>query len=365
VSLVGDLDTPVALVEIGRLERNLARMAGRIAATSARHQPHTKTHKTREIAERQLAHGADGLTVAKLGEAEALVDAGFEDLFVAYPLVGETKIRRLARLLERARIRFTVDSTDGAQAAADVLAALGQRCGVVIEVEAGSRRTGVATTEGVVELAGLVDSLPALELEGVMVFAPGYVEGAEAQREKGHAEGRVATDAADAIRAAGLGSISIVSAGSTPTSPHAAEVPGVTHVRAGNYVYHDVKQVSLGVATLDDCAFTVLATVVSHPRPRRYVLDAGLKSLAGEDYGWGTYGRILEWPDAVISWAAEEHGVIDLPDGVSDPGWRIGQKVRIVPDHACGMSNMHDEVVAVDGERVVETWRVIGRGRVR
>jgi D-serine deaminase-like pyridoxal phosphate-dependent protein len=365
MTLVADLDTPVALVDVDRLERNLERMAARIAATDARQLPHTKTHKTREVAERQLAHGAEGLTVAKLGEAEAMVEAGFDDLFVAYPLVGETKIRRLGGLLERARIRFTVDSAEGAGAASAGLAALGQRCGVVIEVEAGSGRTGVADTDGVVALAGLVDELPALDLEGVMVFAPGYVEGEEAQRRVGHAEGRTATGAADAIRAAGLGPLPIVTAGCTPTSPFAAEIAGVTHVRAGNYVYHDLKQVSLGVAGLDDCALTVLATVVSRPRPRRYVLDAGLKSLAGEDYGWGTYGRVLEQPDVVVSWAAEEHGVIDLLDEVADPGWRIGRKVRIVPDHACGVSNMHDAVVAVEGERVVETWQVIGRGRVR
>jgi D-serine deaminase-like pyridoxal phosphate-dependent protein len=365
MALVGDLDTPVPLVEVGRLERNLARMAGRIAATGVGHLPHTKTHKTREIAERQLAHGASGLTVAKLGEAEAMVDAGFDDLLIAYPLVGEAKMRRLAALLDRARIRFTVESADGARAASDALAAAGRTCGVLIEVEAGSGRTGVATIPDVVELAGLVDSLPALALDGVMAFGAGYVEGEDAQRRTGHAEGGVAASAAEAIAAAGLGPVPIVTAGSTPTSPYVAEVPGVTHVRAGNYVYHDLMQVHLGVATLDDCALTILATVVSHPGSRRYVVDAGLKTLAGENYGWGTYGRILEQPDVVISWAAEEHGVIDLADGVPDPGWRIGERVRIVPDHACGVSNMHDEVIAVDGETVVDTWRVISRGRVR
>jgi D-serine deaminase-like pyridoxal phosphate-dependent protein len=365
MTLVGDLDTPVPLVEVGRLERNLSRMAERIAAAGAGHLPHTKTHKTREIAERQLAHGAAGLTVAKLGEAEAMVDAGFDDLLIAYPLVGEAKMRRLAALLERARVRFTVDSADGARAASGSLAASGQRCGVLIEVEAGSGRTGVSTLPEVVALAGLVASLPGLELDGVLTFGRGYVEGTAAQQRSGRAEGEIAVGAARAIEAAGLGPLPIVTSGSTPTSPYAAEVSGVTHVRAGNYVYHDLMQVSLGVATYDDCALTILATVVSHPSPRRYVVDAGIKTLAGENYGWGTYGRILGQPDVVISWAAEEHGVIDLADEVADPGWRIGDRVRIVPDHACGVSNMHDEVIAVDGEQVVDTWRVISRGRVR
>jgi D-serine deaminase-like pyridoxal phosphate-dependent protein len=365
VTLIGDLDTPVPLVDVGRLERNLGRMAAAIASNGVGHLPHTKTHKTRQVAERQLAHGAAGLTVAKLGEAEAMVAAGFEDLLVAYPLVGEAKLRRLVALLDRARIRFTVDSAEGARGASDALAVAGLTCGVLIEVEAGSRRTGVATVADVVELAGLVDALPGLDLDGVLVFGPGYVEGEEERRRAARSEAAVAVAAAEAIAGAGLAGPRTVTAGSTPTSPFVAEVPGITHVRAGNYVYHDLMQVKLGVATYDDCALTLLATVVSRPRPRRYVIDAGLKTFAGEDYGWGTYGRILEHPDAVITWAAEEHGVIDLADDVADPGWHIGERVRVIPDHACGVSNMHDEVVAVEGERVVETWRVISRGRVR
>lgn len=139
----------------------------------------------------------------------------------------------------------------------------------------------------------------------------------------------------------------------------------MTHVRAGNYVFHDRKQVTMGNATLEDCALSVLATVVSRPVERRYVLDAGLKSLAGEDYGWGTYGQLLEHPDVVISWAAEEHGVIDVPPDVADPGFRIGDRVRVVPNHACGLANMHDELVVVDDGRVVDRWPLIARGRVR
>ncbi|MBX3028999.1 MAG: hypothetical protein KF809_02450 [Chloroflexi bacterium] len=141
--------------------------------------------------------------------------------------------------------------------------------------------------------------------------------------------------------------------------------PGRHPLRAGNYVFHDRKQVSLGVASIDDCALTILATVVSRPAPRRYVVDAGIKTLAGEDYGWGTYGVLLDRPDVVISWAAEEHGVIDLPPSVVDPGLAIGDRVRILPNHACGVANMHDELVVVEGERVLDRWPVIARGRVR
>ena len=363
MTYLADLDTPVPVVEVSRLEANIARMAARVGATAARQRPHIKTHKTAQVAGAQIRAGADGLTVAKLGEAEAFVDAGFEDLFIAYPLVGEAKLHRLAALMRRARVSSTVDSLEAARATSDVMVAAGLTADLVMEVEAGSGRTGVPV-EDVPDLGDRIGELPGVRLMGVMAFAPGYVSGTDAQREMGLREGALAVGMASVLRTAGH-PITFVSAGCTPTSPWAAQVPGVTNVRAGNYVFHDRKQVAMGVATFDDCALTILATVVSRPAPRRYVLDAGIKTFAGEDYGWGTYGQLLDRPDVVVSWAAEEHGVIDLAPEVADPGLRVGDRVRVVPNHACGVPNMHDQLVAVDGERVVDTWPVIARGRVR
>lgn len=360
---IGDLDTPVPVVDLPRLTRNIARMAERIAATPARLRPHVKTHKTRHVAALQRDAGADGLTVAKLGEAEAFADAGFDDLFIAYPLIGERKVRRLAALMRRINVSSTVDSLEGAEGISRVMTEEGLIADLVIEVEAGSGRTGVPA-EDVVGLADRIGDLPGVRVMGVMVFAPGYVDGQDAQRAMGEREGALVADTAAALRARGH-RITFVTAGCTPTSPWAARVPGVTHVRAGNYVFHDRKQLAMGNATLDDCAISVLATVVSRPAERRYVVDAGLKSLAGEDYGWGTYGQLLEHPDVVVSWAAEEHGVINVPDGVADPRLRIGDRVHIVPNHACGLANMHDELVVVDDGRVVDRWPLIARGRVR
>jgi len=363
MTFLADLDTPVPLVDVTRLRRNITRMAERVGTTQARQRPHVKTHKTRQVAALQLGAGADGLTVAKLGEAEAFADAGFEDLFIAYPLVGEAKLRRLTALMRRVRVCSTVDSLEAAQATSRAMVAAGLTADLVMEIEAGSGRTGVPAPDARA-LAERIGELPGIRLMGVMTFAPGYVTGIDAQREMGFREGSLTADVASTLRAAGH-PITVVSAGSTPTSPWAAQVPGITHVRAGNYVFHDRKQVSMGVATFDDCALTILATVVSHPAPRRYVVDAGIKTLAGEDYGWGTYGQLLERPDVVVSWAAEEHGVIDLPAEVPDPRLRVGDRVRIVPNHACGVPNMHDELVAVEEDRVLDTWRVIARGRVR
>jgi D-serine deaminase-like pyridoxal phosphate-dependent protein len=363
--ILDDLDTPVALVDLARLESNLAAMAAVARDAGVAHRPHAKTHKTREVAERQLAHGAVGLTVAKLGEAEAMVDAGFDDLFVAYPLVGEHKLARLVALLDRARIRFEVDTLEGATQASAFLSARGRRVEVVVSVDGGAGRSGTATPDDAVALAERVAELPGLDLVGVMNYGNAYgTRDPEVQAAIGRREGEDAVAIATAMATRGLRA-DVVTVGSTPTARHAVKVAGVTELRAGVYAFQDLKQVSLGPATLDDCALTVLATVVSHARPDRYVLDAGIKALAGEDYGWGTWGRSQTRPDLAIIRATEEHGVIELPPGAADPRWRIGERVRIIPNHACGVANMHDELVAVDGDRVVERWPVIGRGRFR
>ncbi len=360
-----DLDTPVALVDLARLEANLAEMAAVARDAGVAHRPHAKTHKTREVAERQMAHGAVGLTVAKLGEAEVMADAGFDDLFIAYPLVGDAKLERLIALQDRAAVRFEIDSIAAAEAASAFLAARGRVVDVVVSVDGGAGRSGTATPEDAVTVAERVAELPGLRLVGVMNYGNAYGTGDPVEQERiGRAEGTLAVGLADEFRARGLNA-DVVTVGSTPTARHVVKIPGVTEMRAGVYAFLDLKQVSLGAGVLDGCALTVLATVVSHARPDRYVLDAGIKALAGEDYGWGTWGRPQDRPDLAIIRATEEHGVIELPPGAADPGWRIGEKVRVIPNHACGAVNMQDELVAVDGEQVVERWPVIGRGKVR
>jgi D-serine deaminase-like pyridoxal phosphate-dependent protein len=366
---VGDLDTPVVLVEIAKLQANLSRMADRVATAGhgeVRLRPHAKTHKTREIAQRQLELGAIGLAVAKVGEAEAMVGAGVEDLLIAYPVLGDQKYERLLPLLDKALIRIALDSLEVAEAASGFFAARGARLPVLIEIDTGFGRTGVQSSAEALQLAEQIDELKGVEVAGVMCFGGQAYQTSDAdeQAEIGRAEGLTSVQVADLLSGHGH-TAKTVSVGSTPTAAAAASVQGVTEVRPGVYAFGDLKQVQLGTARLEDCALTVLATVVSHPRPERYVVDAGLKALAGENYGWGTYGRLLEHPGLVLDWAAEEHGVILVPEGAPDPKLRIGDKVRIVPDHACGTVNMHDVLIAVDGDAVVEVWPVIGRGRVR
>ena len=362
---IGDLDTPVALVDVGRLERNLRGMAQVAAASpSARLRPHTKTHKTREIARRQLDLGAAGLTVAKVGEAEAMVGAGFDDLYIAYPLVGEAKYERLLPLMDRARIRYDVESVAAAEEASAFFHGRGRTVDVVLEMDSAGR-SGLMDPVDAVRVAGRIGELRGLRLVGVMNYGNAYgTSDPDEQRRIGEEEGRFAVEIAERLRAAGH-RIEVVTVGSTPTARHAARVDGVTELRPGVYAFLDLKQVSLGPWSLDECALTVLATVVSHARPDKYVIDGGLKTFAGENYDWGTYGRFLDAPDVLVTRATEEHGIVLLPEGVADPGWKIGEKVRVIVNHACGATNMHDWLYAVDGERIVDRWQVIGRGRIR
>ncbi|MBI2755639.1 MAG: alanine racemase [Chloroflexi bacterium] len=364
---VWDLDTPALVVDLDRLEANLARMAARCREAGVDLRPHTKTHKTPEIARLQVQHGARGMTVAKVGEAEVMAAAGFQDLFIAYPVLGDEKYRRLLRVMETADVRIGLDSYEVASAASSFFHARARRLKVLLEIDSGFGRCGAQSLEEAEALADRIGDLPGVELVGVMGFGGhAYKETTpEGLASVGRREGMQAAEVAEALRKRGHSSVTNVSVGSSPSAPHAAGVAGVTEVRPGVYVFNDRKQVSIGVARWEDCASTVLATVVSKPRPDRIIIDAGIKAFAGEDYGWGTYGQLLDHPGTVVSWAAEEHGVIQVGPNNADPHLKIGDRVRVIPNHGCGTTNMHDALFAVHGERVVETWKIAARGKLR
>ena len=359
---VHDVSTPAVLIDVDVLDRNIARMAERARAAGVALRPHGKTHKLLEVGRRQLAAGARGLSLAKASEAEVFAAAGFEDIFVAFPVVGADKGRRLLALAEKIRLAVGVDSVDGARTLGDVFAASGRRLDVRLKIDSGLHRVGVLP-EQAVGAARAIAELPGIALTGVFTHAGHAYGESEPQGVAAVAlsEGHTVAAVADALRRAGL-EIREVSVGSTPTARQAMTVAGVTECRPGNYVYHDASQVSLGTCGLEDCAMTVVATVVSVPAPDRAVLDAGSKTLStdplrprAEGHGW-VLGR-----KARLSKLSEEHGVLAVEEGET---FRVGERVRVLPNHACVVSNLHDRVLAVRGERVEEEWRVAARGRV-
>ena len=362
MTLVADLPTPAVLVDADVLERNIARMAAHARDAGVRLRPHAKTHKIPEVGRMQIAAGAAGLSLAKTGEAEVFASAGFDDLFLAYPTVGEDRGRRLLALSDRVRLAAGADSVEGAESLGRPFAAAGRRIDVLLKVDCGFHRVGVLP-ERAVETALSIASLPGVSLRGIFTHAghsylaetPGGVAAV------GREEGETMTAVAGALKAEGI-ACDEVSVGSTPSARHAMSVAGVTECRPGNYVFHDASQVNLGTCSVEDCALTVLATVVSAPAPGRAVVDAGSKTLSSDSLrpqadGYG----LLLGGEGRIERLSEEHGVVRVA-----PGRRldIGQRVRILPNHACVVTNLHDRIFAVRGERIETEWRVAARGRV-
>lgn len=349
-------------MDVAVLERNVRRMAEAAQASRVHLRPHAKTHKLPEVGRLQLAAGASGLTLAKTSEAEVFADAGFDDLFLAYPVVGLGKPERLVALAEGVRIAAGVDSLEGARALSDAFARAGRRLDVRIKIDVGSRRVGILP-EAAPDFAAALAGMPGVRLRGLFAHAGHAYAGetASAVREAGEEEGALLARVAEAVRRRGL-EVEDVSVGSTPTAASAMRASGVTECRPGNYVYHDATQVSLGTCGLEDCAMTVLATVVSAPARDRAVVDAGSKTLSSDPLRPrpGGHGFVLG-RSSRIARLSEEHGVIDVAPGER---FTVGERVRILPNHACVVSNLHEKVIAVEGGRVREVWRVAARGMV-
>lgn len=361
------IDTPLLLLDLDVLERNLRDMQDLATSAGVALRPHWKTHKCAEIARRQIEFGAVGGTVAKTSEAEAFLAARFDDVLVATPVIEPEKIRRLLAARHAARLTVLIESAEGLrQWAAAGAAAVGEGLPPVqamLEVDTGMHRTGVAPGEEAVPLARAIDEMEGVRLRGVMTHA-GHAYGASSPEEIariGREEGEQLVKTAEAIRAAGL-RCDVVSVGSTPTAPHAARVKGVTEIRPGNYAFHDGIQVALGVATEEQCALTVLATVTARPAPDRVILDAGAKTLSTDRGAIGVagFGRILGTGD-VVTRLSEEHGIVAV-----DPSapYRIGDRVRVVPNHTCVTTNLHDRLQTARRTHPGDVWSLIARGCV-
>lgn len=360
------LDTPALLVDLDRLEANISWMADRASHTGLDLRPHVKTHKSAEIAKRQLAAGAVGLTVAKLDEAEALVDGGVSaPILLAFQVVAAPKLERAVRLAARVPLTIAVDSVEGAASLAAVARASGLRVDVWIEIDSGLRRAGVLPADAPA-LARAIDALDGVHLSGMFTHAgQSYAAADPAEVEAiAGAETRSVVDAAVATRAIGI-AVETVSAGSTPTARFLRADSGLTEMRPGTYVFYDELQVALGTTTPEHCALSIAATVVSRPAPDRAVIDAGSKTL-GLDRGAHSstllteFGRVLE-TDGDLVRLSEEHGVLAIP---ADSRLAIGDRIRIVPNHVCSATNLGRRFYGLRGRDVAEIITIDAAGGV-
>lgn len=347
------------------MENNLRRVANYCSQHGLRLRPHTKTHKNPAIGRMQLDLGAAGLTVAKVSEAEVMLASGTPDLLIAYPILGATKLGRLVEVAKKTNLTVALDSHDAARGLSQAAAAAGVTVGVLVEADVGMRRCGLEPGPALVALAKEVDSLPGLRLEGVQ-FYPGHfwvnAPNGPAELDKlRETVGRIRDD----FRKAGL-PLRIMSGGSSPTLYCSHTIEGVNEVRPGTYVFNDRTQVAAGVCTWEDCAGTILTTIVSTPREKAAIIDGGSKTftsdpLPGSDEG--THGRVVEAPESRFYKMNEEHGYLDLEK--ADKDLRIGDRVRIIPNHICVAVNMHEKVYGVRGDNVEQVWTVEGRGKLQ
>lgn len=360
------LDTPSLIIDLDRVEANLRSGAEIAAASGVALRPHTKTHKSPYFAQRQLAHGAAGITVAKVTEAEVMADAGLTDIFIANTLFGQAKAERAAALAARVRLAVGVDHIEQARALSGAMAGAARPLDVMIEVDTGSRRGGISPADAPA-LAQEVHALPGLSVRGIYTYE-GYTYEA-ADREELAAVQRAAQDVmvrlGDGLREL-LGIDPVVSVGSTPGLLSGAGYrKGITEIRPGTYIFLDAAQAALA-GGVESCAAHVLATVVSRPGPDRAVLDTGSKSLTSDTRSSGIcrtagYGLLPDF-GLTIARVSEEHGVIE---GEGVERLRIGEKVRVLPNHICPVVNLFDEVIGVRGGVVELVLPVAARGRLK
>ena len=349
---IEDLDTPTLIVDLDALEENLSRYHKYFDDHGIGLRPHIKTHKTLAIAHMQMAHGAIGIACQKLGEAEVMAAGGVDrDILIPYNIIGKQKLDRLTALARRTNLTVAADSDYTVNGLSEAAAAGGVTVGVVVELYRG--RTGVESPQQAADLGRKIDALPGLELRGIMIM-PSPPDLRPLIRET-----------LDCFDRTGL-PYPIVSGGSTQCAFTAHEVPELTEHRAGEYPVGGAGHFWDGRHTVEQCALRVLTTVVSRPVETRAILDAGSKTMSAvvrTDAEGPSMGHIVEYPDARFRGASEEHGSVDLSACERKP--EIGERVQVLPVHACPCVNEHDEMVAVRKGQVEAVWPILARGKIR
>lgn len=353
--------TPAMVIDAKTVFRNIERLATYAAEHELDVRPHTKTHKSRQMAALQMSSGAVGLTAAKVGEVELMAEVA-DDVLLAYPAVDPAQTGRLVHLAAHSTIRVAVDSKHCAKALADAANRHGATVGILVDLDVGMGRTGLQTASESLKLAQYVDATSGLRLDGLFCY-PGHIGSPPAEQTA--ALQAVSDKLADALRLwtdHGL-QARIVSGGSTPTAFQSHQVPEYTEIRPGTYIYNDMNTVRGGYCTLEDCAVRIICTVVSTAVPGQVVIDAGSKTLTSDLCGPAPdsgYGYIVEYPLARISRLSEEHGQVDVRDCPQAP--QIGERVTVIPNHVCPCVNLQEMVWWRDDEGRLETLKIDARG---
>ncbi len=350
---IDQLDTPMPVIDLAKVEHNLAKMQAYCDQHGLALRPHIKTHKLPAFAKQQLALGAVGITSQKISEAQVMADAGCGDILLTYPIIGAAKVAPLARLAGSTQLSISLDNPLALHTAALAAEQAHVPIGILVEFDSGDGRCGVQTVTQALALAQQAAAMPGLHFKGLMTYP------------RGPRIVAFLTEAKARFAEAGL-TIATVSVGGTPGCWDTHLLPGVTELRVGTYIYHDRSTLGLGVASLDECAVFVWATVVSCPTPDRAIIDSGSKTLSSDRAPPGVgdgFGLLVDYPDAIITRLNEEHGIVDLSACRAKP--QLGERVRILPNHICVVSNLHDTMAISRNGDIVAEWPVAARGCTR
>lgn len=348
-----ELETPVPVIDIDVVARNLMRWQARCDAAGFVNRPHIKTHKLTGLARAQLDLGAGGITVQKLGEAEVMADAGITDMLLTFNVVGAHKLERLAALARRTAIKVVADNEAVLEGLAHAAARSGRDIEVLVECDTGAARNGVQSPASAIGLAQAIDQTPGLCFAGLMTLPRNGARQAMADFLEAAREG---------LGRSGL-PCGITSTGGTPDMWKDDGLAGISEYRAGTYIYNDRMQLAAGSATPQDCALSVLATVVSVPTGSRAMTDAGSKALTSDLVGLEGYGEVGQLSGARVYAMSEEHGFLDIAQLNAKPS--VGDVLRITPNHVCPVVNLFDRVVFTRGDEVLGAVRVDARGAVQ
>ncbi len=344
---IEDLDTPVVVIDLDRLGVNIRKLQNYLDEHKIANRPHIKTHKIPAIAHMQIDAGAVGITCQKLGEAEVMAQAGIKDIFLPYNIIGAAKLERLVHLARRVRLSVTADSDYVIHGLSEAMRNEHEPLEVLVECDTGARRCGVQSPEEAVALARLITDSPGLRFGGLMTYPSGPATDPFMRAVK------------DQLAADGI-PVPRVSGGGSPGMWQAHTHPEVSEHRAGTYVYGDRAMIRSGAMSQADCAMHIIATVVSRPTAERGILDAGSKTLSSDFLNLEGHGLILEYPEAKIAGLSEEHGHVDFSACERRPA--IGERVTIIPNHCCVVSNLFNQIIGVRNGEVEVVWPVSSRG---
>lgn len=361
------MDTPAIIIDKEKLIKNIYKMSDIARYNKVNLRPHIKTHKIPYIANEQLKAGAIGITAAKITEAEVMANHGADDIFIAYPLVSETKIHRAIELSKRIRVILGIDSVKGAENISKLAEQNNVEMEVRLEVDTGLKRTGIPYDE-VLSIANEILTYKNIKVTGIYTFrGPVLNDHPTLDVEAaGIDEGKKMVDLARKLRLEGI-PIQDVSVGSTSTSPSAATVPGVTEIRPGTYVFYDAMQEKYGCCSEKECAAVVRVTVVSRPTESRAIVDGGSKTFATDvqpnqpPIFLKGYGKVLGHSNIVLERLTEEHGMLRI-DGESSI--ETGDTLDIIPNHICSTINLHNDVFIEEGGNY-QHFTVMARGKLQ